>query len=359
MDPVVPARVHETACISNTETNAMKMLLISTVLFLFPAINGFSQEVRVFAGHEQSIAWMESINWWGEELRAEQMQVPRTLLIAISPEWREQGVQIPVPQKKEFFYRCLLPLVVHANGLVRQRRSWLLERKTELEKGHSPQGENLENLRRFAVTLQVKSADQVGDVQDPAEWLSIIDQLLYRLDEIPAGLAIGQAAYESGWGTSRFATEGNALFGQWTYSGDGMAPQQQRKELGDHKIATYTWPFDSVRSYFLNLSIHPAYEDFRKIRAKLRKDGKPLDSLVLADGLIAYSERGQEYVDSLKSLIRSNRFNLADAAQARDEPLAFAMGAVDEETAQSIRDRFEKMKANGEFDKIVMEMRLE
>jgi Bax protein len=183
--------------------------------------------------------------------------------------------------------------------------------------------------------------------------------LLYRLDEIPAGLAIGQAAYESGWGTSRFTIDGNALFGQWTYGGQGMAPKQQRKELGDHKIATFTWPFDSVRGYYLNLSTHPSYEDFRKIRAKLRKDGKPLSSPTLADGLIRYSDRGQEYVDSLKSLIRSNGFDLADSAQPRDEPLAFAMGAANEEAARAMQDRFEVMKADGEFDKIIAEMRLE
>ena len=322
-------------------------------------MNVFAKDMRVFAGYDQSIAWMESIDWWGKELRAEQLQVPRTLLIAISPAWREEAAQMPVPVKKEFFYRCLLPLVTHANWLVRQRRAWLMERRTELEKGHSPQGENLENLRLFAVTLRVKAEHEAREITDSAEWLGIIEELLYRLDEIPAGLAIGQAAYESGWGTSRFTIEGNALFGQWTYGGEGMAPKQQRKALGDHKIAAFTWPFDSVRGYFVNLSTHPAYEDFRKIRAELRKGGKPLDSLALADGLIHYSERGQDYVDSLKILIRSNGFNLADSAQPRDEPLAFAMGAANEEAARSIQERFEVMKANGEFDKIVAEMRLE
>jgi hypothetical protein len=75
----------------------------------------FAQDVRVFAGYEQSISWMESIGWWGEELRAEQLQVPRTLLVAISPAWGEEAAQMPVPVKKEFFYRCLLPLITHAN----------------------------------------------------------------------------------------------------------------------------------------------------------------------------------------------------------------------------------------------------
>jgi uncharacterized FlgJ-related protein len=337
----------------------MKTAPISVALLLISATSVFAQDVHVFAGHQQSIAWMESIGWWGEDLRAEQMQVPRTLLIAISPAWRDRAAEMPVATKKEFFYRCLLPLVTHANWLVGQRRGWLMERKAELDKGRVPEGENLENMRRFATVLRVKSADEAKAVTEPAEWLAVIDELLYRLDEIPAGLAIGQAAYESGWGTSRFTIEGNALFGQWTYGGEGMAPAQQRKELGDHKIATFTWPFDSVRGYFLNLSTHPAYEDFRKIRAEMRKKGKPLNSLALADGLISYSERGQEYVDSLKSLIRSNGFDQADAARPRDEPLAFAMGAADEESAQSMIDQFQEMKANGKFDQVVAEMKLQ
>jgi hypothetical protein len=152
----------------------MKIFLISSVLFLFPAMNVSAQDVRVFADYEQSIGWMESIGWWGEELRAEQLQVPRTLLIAISPAWGEEAAQMPVPVKKEFFYRCLLPLVTHANWLVRQRRGWLKERETEIGNGHPPQGKKLENLRLFAVTLRVKTEQEAREITDSAEWLNII-----------------------------------------------------------------------------------------------------------------------------------------------------------------------------------------
>ena len=100
----------------------MKLSVISLIFLLFSSFNVHSQDVRVFAGYEQSIAWMETIDWWGEELRAEQLQVPRTLLVAISPSWRDEAAEMPVMVKKEFFYRCLLPLVTHANWLVRQRR---------------------------------------------------------------------------------------------------------------------------------------------------------------------------------------------------------------------------------------------
>ena len=337
----------------------MKNLLAAFILALCTVSFVHAQEVLVFTGHQESIAWMESIDWWGEERRADQLKVPRTLLVGISPKWQEEATQMPVSVKKEFFYRCLLPLVTHANWMVRQRRDWLQAREAELKKGNGPQGENLKNLRRFAVVLRVKTEEEANAISDPETWLEIIAELNYRLDEIPAGLAIGQAAYESGWGTSRFTVEGNALFGQWTYGGEGMAPKQQRQELGDHRIASYAWPFDSVRGYFLNLSTHPAYEDFRKLRAELRNAGEPLDSLILADGLTSYSERGQEYVDSLKKLISSNGFNLADSAMPRDEPLAFALGAESDQAAQAITERFEVMKKKGEFDTFVSQMRLE
>jgi uncharacterized FlgJ-related protein len=75
----------------------------------------------------------------------------------------------------------------------------------------------------------------------------VLDNALYRVDIIPNGLALGQAAYESGYGTSRFAVEGNALFGQWTYGGTGIKPEHQRTELGDYRIAAFEWPFDSMR----------------------------------------------------------------------------------------------------------------
>ena len=180
-----------------------------------------------------------------------------------------------------------------------------------------------------------------------------------KLDIVPPGLALGQAAYESGYGTSRFAVEGNALFGQWTYGGKGMVPEQQSRDLGDHRIASYDWPFDSVRGYYLNLFSHPAYEDFRRLRAELRAAGKPLTSLALADGLIKYSERGQEYVDTLKGIIRVNKLDLADDASFRDEPMRFLVSAPGEEAAAQLKTEIEDLRKSGELAEIISRMRLE
>jgi Bax protein len=204
------------------------------------------------------------------------------------------------------------------------------------------------------------SREQADALQagDPVN-IELIDELLYRLDVIPAGLVLGQAAYESGYGTSRFAVEGNALFGQWTYGGEGLKPEQQRKELGDHRIAAFDWPFDSVRGYFINLSSHPAYEEFRQLRAELKAQGKPLTSLALADGLKSYSERGQEYVDTLKGIIRTNKLDKCDDAVSRDEPLRFLVGAGDPESAIRLRGEVDEMRESGELARIVQRMRLD
>jgi len=214
-------------------------------------------------------------------------------------------------------------------------------------------------LREIAVVLRIAAREKASRMTDPAELGKIIDQALYKLDVIPAGLVLGQAAYESGYGTSRFAVEGNALFGQWTFGGEGLVPEQQRKQLGDHRIASFAWPFDSVRGYFINLSSHPAYEELRRIRAELKAAGKPVTSMALADGLVNYSERGQEYVDELKGIIRVNGLDIADSAVFRDEPIGFVLGAGTEEKAVEVRAQIEEMRGSGELEKIVARMRLE
>jgi Bax protein len=214
-------------------------------------------------------------------------------------------------------------------------------------------------LRQIALVLRIGDLEKADPPLDAATLKRTIDQALYKLDVIPAGLALGQAAYESGYGTSRFAVKGNALFGQWTFGGEGLAPRQQRKELGDHRIASFEWPFDSVRGYFINLNGHPAYEEFRRIRAERKAAGKKLSSLALADGLKKYSERGQAYVDTLKGIIRNNKLQIADDAVFKDEPMRFVLGASDPAAAKKLRRDIEDMRTSGELETIIARMRLE
>jgi Bax protein len=336
------------------------LCLLAAILLAGPLLlPARAQEVRVVSGLDNTIEWLESIDWWGEENRGEQLQVPHTMLVGISETWQKTAPQLTVPTKKEIFYRLILPLVVHANTMVLDRREALTKLDVALAEGRQLTPEETETLSRTALLLRIKDEDEIDGITSNDEWRPVIEEALYKLDVIPAGLALGQAAYESGYGTSRFAVEGNALFGQWTFGGEGLVPEQQRKSLGDHRIASYEWPFDSVRGYFLNLSSHPAYEDFRRMRAELKAAGKPLTSLTLADGLKSYSERGQEYVDDLKGIIRVNNLEVADNAAFRDEPIGFVLGAATEEEAVQLRARIEEMRTSGELEDVIARMRLD
>lgn len=338
--------------------DAIRIAVLSIGLLIANA--PVAQEVLVFASANEVGDWLRAENWWGENLRSEQLEVPRAVITGINPRWRRTAQELSVAEKKEVFYRFMLPLVVLANELVMDRRASLEAGRAKLQAGDSLTSEELGQLRTGAVLLRILSRDEAQALPSSgAAVLEVIDEALYRLDVIPAGLVLGQAAYESGYGTSRFAVEGNALFGQWTYGGNGLVPEQQRSELGDHRIASYDWPFDSVRGYFLNLSSHPAYEDFRRLRAELKARGEPLTSLVLADGLIRYSERGQEYVDTLKGMIRVNDLSEADNAVFRDEPMRFLVVAGDLQAAAEMRAEIENMRASGELERIITRMRLE
>jgi Bax protein len=130
--------------------------------------------------------------------------------------------------------------------------------------------------------------------------------LLHRVDVLPPSLVLAQAATESGWGTSRFAREGNNLFGQRTYrTGNGIVPAQ-RAEGETHEVKRFGTLFESVRSYMRNLNTHDAYRDLRELRAKLRRNDRPLNGAILASGLDAYSTRNSEYISDVRAIIRAN-----------------------------------------------------
>lgn len=301
------------------------ILVVALLLF---SIQVQAEDVVVTAGIDEVLSLMESDSWWEGRSPDVQLKVPHTIIVAISKRWQKNASQLQVSQKKDIFYSCMLPLALNANTMVMERRERLEHLDEVLAKSGELSSPDEAWLKKMAVLLRIAGQEDLEKMKGPEGLRKIIDQALYKHDVIPPGLVLAQAAYESGYGTSRFAVEGNSLFGQWTYGGNGLVPDQQRKELGDHRIASYDWPFDSVRGYFINLSSHPAYEELRRIRAELKAAGKPLTCLALADGLESYSERGKEYVDTLKGIIRANQLDLVDNAVFRDEPFGFFSGLL-------------------------------
>jgi Bax protein len=138
------------------------------------------------------------------------------------------------------------------------------------------------------------------------------EALLRRLDTVPVSLALAQAIIESGWGTSRFAREGNALYGQRDWSGSGLVPSARPDGAG-HSIRAFPSIRASVAAYMHNLNTHPAYRELRMSREALRRQGAPLSGAALADTLLAYSTRGEDYVSDVKTIIRQNRLQQFDS----------------------------------------------
>ena len=190
--------------------------------------------------------------------------------------------------KKETFIQIVLPLIVAENERIledRKKLKILSEKKftTDLEK---------QWLRQKLLEYKVKKGD--------------LKELLLRMDIIPTSIALAQAAKESGWGTSRFALEGNAIFGQWTWSGQGIAPLD-RESNKNHKILKFPILRASVKAYQNNLNTHKSYKNFREKRLKLREKKKKIIGLELTETLNNYAQTGSEYTKILNQIIRQNR----------------------------------------------------
>ena len=201
-----------------------------------------------------------------------------------------------VKKRKEFFIQIVLPLVLKENNNIK------IDRKRLFNIINKSNNSNLEKK------WLEKKYKQYGV---PSKDLSI---LKIRMDEVPVSLALAQAAKETGWGTSRFAQEGNALFGQWTWSGEGLKPKESDKNEG-HKVMKFNVLQASVRAYQRNINTHSSYKNFRKARAELRDRGQPLDSIILAEYLDKYAETGDQYVDVLKKIIMQNSLKDFDDAK--------------------------------------------
>ena len=201
-----------------------------------------------------------------------------------------------IKKRKDFFIQIVLPLIVKENNNIR------LDRKTLFKIINKSNNTSTEKqwLEKKYKQYGINSRD--------------LSTLKIRMDEIPVSLAIAQAAKETGWGTSRFAQEGNALFGQWTWSGDGLKPKDAK--IGEsHKVMKFKVLQASVRAYQRNLNTHSTYKNFRKARAEFRDANLPLDSIKLSEYLNKYAEIGSQYVEVLQKIIMQNKLKDFDDAK--------------------------------------------
>jgi len=199
-------------------------------------------------------------------------------------------------KRKNLFIKIVLPLILEENNQIKFDRKKLF---SILNKNNNSEEEKKWLKMKFK-QYGVKNRD--------------LSTLKIRMDEVPISLAIAQAAKETGWGTSRFAQEGNALFGQWTFSGAGIKPLNVEANE-THKVMRFQILQASIRAYHRNLNTHSSYKKFRKLRAEARDNEEVLDSLILVDCLDKYAATGKEYTKILKQIIKQNSLKDFDDAK--------------------------------------------
>ena len=229
----------------------------------------------------------------------------KPVVLSLLPE--EMKMIESTKKRKNLFIQIILPLILEENNRIKLDRKKLF---SILNRSHNSNKEKKWLNQKFK---------QYGVINKDLSTLKI------RMDIIPVSLAIAQAAKETGWGTSRFALEGNALFGQWTWSGEGIKPANADSDA-THKVMKFKILKSSVRAYQRNLNTHSSYKEFRMARAELRDNKRNLDSLILANYLDKYAETGKEYVKILKKIINQN--NLTDFDDAKLLPSSLQLKSL-------------------------------
>jgi Bax protein len=209
-----------------------------------------------------------------------------------------------IDEKKQQFFDFLQDYVRYENSLVSDLRLRLLSYAEIVGDGVPLSGRE----RQWVIDLAVIYGVEAQTTNDQG----LVKELLLSVDVIPASLVLAQAANESAWGTSRFALEGNNIFGQWCFvEGCGIIPKR-RIEGATHEVKSFASIEAAIEGYFLNINSHNLYVDFREERARLRRLGLSLNSIELAEGLENYSQRGANYIDEVQTLIYQNNLRRRD-----------------------------------------------
>ena len=238
---------------------------------------------------------------------------PRINVIEIPADWADVT---DIDKKKDGFFRTVLPLVLLSNRNIMDDRKRLVALHDTLSGSGSLDDDDQAWLRELASRYGVDT-----DGKDDA---ALAEALLPRVDTVPPSLAVAQAAVESGWGQSRFALDGNALFGQWTWGDDGI-----QAEDSTNRVASFDQLIDSVEAYMLNLNSEHAYEALREKRAEQRAKGEQLDGLALAATLIHYSEEGSAYAEKIQGMIRDDELAPLDTVVLEDDEIGLLVQTRD------------------------------
>jgi Bax protein len=203
-----------------------------------------------------------------------------------------------IPDRKQAFFGYLRPAIEYQNQLIRERRQILKGIEIKLKHAEEMTSAQEKYLATMIERYRVPEESSVDEA---------VALLLRRVDTLPVSMVLAQAAMESAWGTSRFAREANNLFGQWCFSkGCGVVPEKRSKGK-NHEVEKFASVDKAIAAYFININSHPTYVLTRDVREKMRAKGQALTGHALVAGLEKYSARGHEYIEELRSMIRTNK----------------------------------------------------
>ncbi len=197
--------------------------------------------------------------------------------------------------KKAAFVNILLPKIKHAQKKIMSDRIFIEKFFKQYLFTYS-----LKSRTDLLRLIKISKKYRIKQMYNESEYLQ-------KVDIVPISLVLAQAAVESAWGESRFAREGNNLFGEWTWGKKGMVPEN-RDEDANHKLRIFETLEDSIARYMLNLNRHRSYKDFRFLRAKYRREGKPFTGLTAASTMTNYSQKREAYNRLLLKVIKGNGF---------------------------------------------------
>ena len=259
---------------------------------------GLTLDLEPASGPDVGSLIQSSLNYDLDAVLEGRGDVPRISLASLPSDlWRERETD----KRKALFLKTVLPLVLQVNEQILEDRSRLKTLQTAGEHGALPALDRL-----WLAVMAERYGTKRGD----------IDAVLNRHDVVPPSLALAQAATESAWGSSRFVREGNAMFGQWTFSSAHLGLVPAGRDLGKtHRVRAFASLYESIDSYVTNLNKHRAYKEYRAMRSVMRDQGQTLDGMRLAGTLHRYSERGADYVNELRAIISSNDLRLVDGAR--------------------------------------------
>lgn len=245
-----------------------------------------------------------------DSVRTGDTVVPRLIVSSMPDGLKDIRV---IDRRKSLFFRMILPLILTANEGIESDRARLLAIGESLD-GDSNEAADI-NPENVVWINELAARYNIDPSEDDLTTKDLVGVLTVRVAPIPTSLALAQAVEESAWGTSRFAREGNALFGQWVWNEDaGIVPTDQREGQA-YAVRAFATPLDSVRAYAKNLNTHWAYTSFREQRAEMLNTTGNADGWTLAQSLTRYSERGEAYVESLHIIMRVNRLRSLDDAE--------------------------------------------